>query len=103
MNNLLRIFSQKIIYNDRISRHIIWLSLVHGSITSAFSIVNIINDEFNWPGDIPLTLRINQLKCNPSLLLTKCVLSELFSWVGALTTYIIMLLLYLHECNYAAY
>ena len=74
--------------NDRISRHIIWLSLVHGSITSAFSIVNIINDEFsqfNWPGDIPLTLRINELKCNPSLLLTKCVLSELFSWVGTLT------------------
>ena len=70
--------------NFKISRNTIWLSLVHGSITSLFSLVSILNSEFefNWPSDFHLTLRINELKCNPSLLLTKCVLSELFSWVS---------------------
>ena len=71
--------------NSKISRNILWLSLVHGGITSLFSVVNIIFNsefEFNWPSDFNLTLRINELKCNPSLLLTKCVLSELFSWVS---------------------
>ena len=69
--------------NFKIGSNIIWLSLVHGGITSLFSVVNIIfNSEFNWPRHFYLTLRINELKCNPSLLLTKCVLSELFSWVS---------------------
>ena len=65
----------------KISRNILWLSLVHGSITSLFSVVNS-EFEFNQPGHTTLTLRINELKCNPTLLLTKCVLSELFSWVS---------------------
>ena len=70
-----------------ISRYTIWLSLIHGSITSLFSLVSILNydlSRFDWPGHTTLTLRINELKCNPSLLLTKCVLSELFSWVSIL-------------------
>ena len=62
--------------NIKISRNIIWVSLVHGSITS---LVDIFNYEFNY---ITLSLTINELKCNPSPLLTKCVLSELFSWVS---------------------
>ena len=70
-------------YNFKIGSNIIWLSLVHGGITSLFSVVNIIfNSELNSPRHFYLTLRINELKCNPSLLLTKCVLSELFSWVS---------------------
>ena len=66
----------------KISTYTIWLSLVHGSLIVQFPVVNILNYEFNWPSDFHLTLRINELKCNPSLLLTKCVLSELFSWVS---------------------
>ena len=69
--------------NFKIGSNIIWLSLVHGGITSLFSVVNIIfNSELNSPRHFYLTLRINELKCNPTLLLTKCVLSELFSWVS---------------------
>ena len=54
---------------------------IHGSITSLFLVVNS-EFEFNQPSDFNLSLRINELKCNPTLLLTKCVLSELFSWVS---------------------
>ena len=67
--------------NSKISRNILWLSLVHGSITSLFLVVNS-EFEFNQPSDFNLSLRINELKCNPTLLLTKCVLSELFGWVS---------------------
>ena len=31
---------------------------------------------------IPLTLKIEELNCNPSFPFVKCVLSELFSWVS---------------------
>ena len=31
---------------------------------------------------IPLTLKIEELKCNPSFPFVRCVLSELFSWVS---------------------
>ena len=65
----------------KISTYTIWLSLVHGSLILQFPVVNIFNYEFNQPSDFHLTLRINELKCNPSLLLTKCVL---FSWVSIL-------------------
>ena len=71
--------------NSKISRNILWLSSVHGGITSLFSVVNIIFNsefEFNRPSDFYVTLRINELKCNASLLLTQCVLLELFSWVS---------------------
>ena len=75
--------------NFKISRYTIWLSLIHGSITSLFSLVSILNydlyqfSQFNTPSSIILLpLTINELKCNPSLLLTKCVFSELFSWVS---------------------
>ena len=74
--------------NFKISRYTIWLSLIHGGITSLFSVVEILNydlyqfSQFNTLSSIILPLMINELKCNPSLLLTKCVLSELFSWVS---------------------
>ena len=59
--------------NIKISRYTIWLSLVHGSITSLFSVVDIFNYEFIQLNYITLSLTINELKCNPSPLLTKCV------------------------------
>ena len=34
----------------KISTYIIWLSLVHGSITSLFSIFNTGVSRINWPG-----------------------------------------------------
>ena len=80
--------------NIKISRNIIWLSLVHGSITSLFSVVDIFNYEFIQLNYITLSLTINELKCNPSPLLTKCVLSELFSWVSIVTIRILILLFY---------
>ena len=71
--------------NSKISRNILWLSFVHGSLVLQLPLVNIFNYEFNSNGYTTLALRINELKCNPSLLLTKCVLSELFSWVSIVT------------------
>ena len=80
-NYHLRLFRQKMTISKLIYSNIIWLSLVHGGITSLFSVVD---NFYSGPGHTTLTLRINELKCNPSLLLTKCVLSELFSWVSIL-------------------
>ena len=71
---------QKLVY-----RNILWLSFVHGSLVSQLPVVNVFNYEFNRHGYTTLILRINELKCNPSLLLTKCVLSEMFSWVSTVT------------------
>ena len=71
--------------NFKIGSNIIWLSLIHGGITSLFSVFDNFYSgfsRFDGPGYTTLTLRVNELKCNPSFLLTKCVLSELFSWVS---------------------
>ena len=65
----------------------IWLSLIHGSTIRAFITATGVHFDnaylFNQEqtgGIQDLTLRI-ELKCNPPLKLTKCVISELFSWV----------------------
>ena len=62
---------------------------IHASTTPAFVTFVLLNgdlltlDEY---GEIwGLTLRIDELSCNPSLELTKCVLSEIFSWVRCMT------------------
>ena len=63
---------------------ILWFSYLLGTLVSTIL--------FPWDNlaflnlDIPyeyvsFTLRIEELNCNPSLELMKCVLSELFSWV----------------------
>ena len=67
-----------------VDNSILWLSFLHGNLFSVFISFQI------WPygidydlhrSDVLLKLRIGELDCNPSFQLTKCVLSELLSWV----------------------
>ena len=62
---------------------ILWLSLIHGNIFGLFGpLLSVDNPDFNdHRSDVSLALRIDKLDCNPSINLTKCVLSELISWV----------------------
>lgn len=72
-----------------INSFIIWLSTLHGNVVSIIlSVLNAINihiESFLLANcheyEMSFTLKIEELNCNPSYRLTKCVLSELFSWV----------------------
>ena len=59
------------------------LSLLHGNLLSLFQIGTDYNND-RHRSDVSLTLNIDTLDCNPSFNLTKCVLSELLSWVSLL-------------------
>ena len=60
---------------------ILWLSYLHGGIISIFQMFGYVLED-GQRGDISeFTIKIDKLDCNPSLTLTKCVLSQLFSWV----------------------
>ena len=67
---------------------ILWLSLLHGSLISVlglFFIWPLEEMNYDYEGDYSYfydqTLRIDKLDFNPPVSLTKCVLSELISWV----------------------
>ena len=67
---------------QNVDNSILWLSFLHGNLLSLFQIWSGGTD-YNWyESDVLLTLRIGELDCNPSFNLTKCVLSELISWVS---------------------
>ena len=60
-----------------------WMSCLHGGLTFTFILLDSFYDYYLWSiYDVDITLTIDQLDCNPSLQLMKCVLSELFSWVS---------------------
>ena len=61
-----------------------WLSLLHGSLPAIFGVfLSDYEIDYGWHrSDVSLTLRIDKLDYNPSFNLTKCVLSELLSWVS---------------------
>ena len=60
-----------------------WLSFLHGSLPTMFMMFDVPDyDHASYTSDVSLTLRIDKLDCNPSLNLTKCVVSELLSWVS---------------------
>ena len=78
---------QHIIRKYIITYSTIWLFWIHASTTPVFvSFVLLNGDLFNLKYSyIQLTLTIDELSCNPSLELTKCALSEIFSWVRCMT------------------
>ena len=65
---------------------VVWLSSLHGNFVTFLT--QLMPNQYNFKifasdeGDITLRLKIDTLKCNPSLPLTECALSELLSWVG---------------------
>ena len=66
-----------------VDNSILWLSFLHGNLLSLFIPFQIWPYGTGWHrSDVLLTLRIDELHCNPSFHLTKCVLSELISWVS---------------------
>ena len=71
--------------NERYEDNMIaWLSFVHGNVVPIFEyMLGYIPVREYEEGKISnFTLKIDKLDCNPLLTLTKCVLSELFSWVS---------------------
>ena len=65
---------------------ILWLSILHGSLPTMFMMFDAFLSDYEiysgwYRSNVSLTLRLDKLDCNPSLNLTKCVLSELLSWV----------------------
>ena len=58
-----------------------WLSLIHGNTIGLFGLFLIVDNLNDYRSDVLVTLRIDKVDCNPSIKLTKCVLSELISWV----------------------
>ena len=59
------------------------LSLIHGNMPSIYlPYYNVFTSVFDYEGEFTLSLKINNLTCNPSYQLTKCALSELLSWVS---------------------
>ena len=78
-------FSTETQLEGEMNNYIIWLSLLHGSINILVPFFYSYSNPFALGvefGDENYTLTIDQLDCNPSVLQTKCVLLELFSWVG---------------------
>ena len=72
--------------SKQITQSLLWLSLMHGTLISMLSYNDPHTSSFGTDGSsFPLTLNIEYLKCNPSFLSTKCVLTELFSWVSVKT------------------
>ena len=86
--------SQSKCSEDIINEYVIWLTFLHGSISTyivetPYSAMSNNNNPTNcfdtgWYEEdyISLTMNISTLKCNPSLYLTECALSELISWVS---------------------
>ena len=69
-----------------VDKSITMLSLIHGNMPSIYLpyynvFTNVINYEIA-DSEFTLNLKMNNLTCNPSYQLTKCVLSELLSWVS---------------------
>ena len=66
---------------------IMYISLLHGSLLAAFSpfwfgyYSEYGTGDYSSDGSVSMNLRLERLDCNPPITLTKCVLSELLSWV----------------------
>ena len=71
---------------ENVDNIIIWLSLLHGSLNllvpSFYSKALDMGFGFGYTGNESYTLSIDHLNFNPSISETKCILLELFSWVG---------------------
>lgn len=78
---------------DKIHVSIVWLSLLHGSLLSTFVFApyyrpTSLKEEGNYNGDyssqVSLTLRMDTLNCNPSVMQTQFLLTDLIGWVSLL-------------------
>ena len=67
---------------------IVWLSYLHGGIVSTFIPFMSGGGQYYYDENSGFRLKIDKIDCNPSLILTKCVLSQLFSWVRDKALYI---------------
>ena len=77
--------------NIKIPFLLTWLCILHGNMLQlVIELENYIYDHiwtgysyyYDDNGPISLTLKIEELNCNPSFPFVKCILSELLSWVS---------------------
>ena len=77
-------YSSQTLNRWKVDEIIMYISLLHGSLLAAATPVV----RFGYDSEyetynyvfVPMNLRLERLDCNPPITLTKCVVSELFSW-----------------------
>ena len=72
----------------KVDNIIVYISMLHGSLLAAIFPLLWFGDDSEYgtgdysDGSVSMNLRLERLDCNPPITLTKCVVSELRSWVS---------------------